>query len=146
MLMLFCGSCVFSFAQSSPSSSTFHHWHSLNPDVKLGSSVESEYKKLPESDYTPRQNVAEWSAGEKIKSFASGLSGRLSALYILGVDETGIVRKIKTLKTSDAKSSAAFAAIIMNTKVSGPAFLHNQAVACYMPCSVSIDKNQINIK
>jgi hypothetical protein len=149
MLMIFSGSCLFSMAQSATSgrssSKVYHHWHSVNPDIKLSSSAEGEYRNLPQTDYTPQQNIKEWSSAVKVQSFASDLKSKLSVLYVLSVDDAGYVRQVKTIKTNDPKNAASLSALILDSKVSGPSFTHNQAVASYVPCSISIDKHQITI-
>ncbi len=144
MLTTLLGCCLFSFSQS-PTAKTYHHWHTSNSGIKLPAATESEYKGIPQADYTPAQNIKEWGAEKQLKDFAAGITGRLTATFIFNVDETGYVRKIRTVKTDDAKNAAALAAILVNTKISGPSFIHNEAVASYVPCSISLSKNQITI-
>lgn len=148
VLVLLSGSCLFSFGQSAANpapSKVYHRWHSISPRVQMPSTAAGDYRSLPETDYTPSQDIAEWGAKKEVEAFAAKLNVRLSALYILSVDETGYVRKIKTIKTNDAGSAEAFSALLLNTKISGPSFLHNQAVASYVPCSISITNHQITI-
>ena len=122
-----------------------YRWHQVHPDLVLPAGVTGEYKNYPEAGYTPVTNLDGWSAAQEIQSFANSLSGQLSALYILTVDEKGYVKSVKTIQTNDKNNSDILTGLIEGTRVSGPSYLGNQAVASYIPCSVTIAKNQITV-
>ena len=149
LLILFTGSLYSSNAQSAPgenqnANETIYRWHLVDPFTRLASL--EEYKNLPEADYTPaKSEISGWSAAEKLQAFASGISGKLSVICILKVDDAGYIRGVSIKRASNNEQAQALSANILNTKISGPSFFRNKAVASYVPCSVTITNHQITI-
>ncbi|HRE51746.1 MAG TPA: hypothetical protein PK339_10000 [Flavitalea sp.] len=145
ILLLLSGAGLSAYAQPSAAAQGIHRWHNIHPGINLPAATVAQYKNLPAADYTPANRLEEWSAEEKLASFAAGFSGRLAARYMFTVDEKGYVRKVKVLSTNNEKGAAAFVSIILNTKVSGPSYLRNKAVSAYVPCDIAIDNHKITI-
>jgi hypothetical protein len=149
MLILFCGTWCAIHAQSSPAApaqnaSSLYRWQKTEPAVKLPSTAA--YSNLPEADYTPaKSDINEWSSARQLQSFAEGLSGNLSVTLMLSVDEEGYIRKAEILKASNTGQAQSLLAIMVNSKISGPSYSHNKAVAAYVPCEVTITHRQISI-
>lgn len=149
MLIVFCGTWCAIHAQSSSAESaqnvsSIYRWQKSEPSVKLPSTAA--YSNLPEADYTPaKSDIHEWSAAKQLQSFAAGLSGNLSVTFMLSVDEGGYIRKVKILKASDNSQAQSLLALIFNSKISGPSYAHNKAVAAYVPCEMTITHRQISI-
>ena len=64
---------------------------------------------------------------------------------ILKVDDAGYIRDVNIKRASNTEQAQALSANILNTKISGPSFFRNKAVASYVPCSVTITNHQITI-
>ena len=143
LFILFCGFCSVLNAQSAVITPKFR-WQQTTPAVQLPAS--SLHSDLPEADYTPaKSDINEWSAAKEIQSFSTAQAGKLSATFMLSVDETGTIRKVEIIKASNNRDAQKLSAIMLNTKLSGPSFSHNKAVAAYVPCEVSISNEQISI-
>lgn len=121
-----------------------YRWSKNSPST-LPAGTTQAYQNLPEADYTPPNNIGQWSAAEKIRSFAASYAGNLQVNCILTVDEKGRVRNIKVVDTNDPKSTAALTSMLINSKMAGPSYDHNKAVSCYVPCSIEITGHQVNI-
>src|SRR5690606_11294309 len=96
-------------------------------------------------DYTPAISLREWSAEAGIRSFSNGLQKQLTALFILTVDESGYIKEVKTVSSTDASNAKVLANLMKGSKLAGPSYLHNKAVSAYIPCSVTISKTEIII-
>ncbi len=142
ILSLFLHGWNASWAQ--PPATAKYRWPK-NAAVKFSADLMQAYQQLPEADYTPPNDIGQWSAAERIRSFAGSYNGNFQLQCILVVDEKGTIRNVKIIKSSDAKGSGVLKAILTDSKAAGPSFDHNKAVSCYVPCSITIISHQLSI-
>ena len=128
------------------SEKTIYHWRQ-EAFAPLPAEAAKEYQKLPQASYTPAVTLREWSAAPILQEFAEKYPGKkLTVRYVFTVDEAGYIQAVKLVETNDRTVAASLRTLLVKTKLSGPSFLKNTAVASYVPCLMTISDKQITIQ
>lgn len=143
LIFLFCivQSTCYSYGQSAPTGK--HRWSTLA--IKLSDDLAKNYAHLPEADYTPLNQLENWAAKDAIRKYARDVNGKFEAQYMLLVDDKGMIREVKVIRADDTRHADALKALLLNTGTEGPSFVRNNAVACYVPCTIKIDAQRATI-
>ncbi len=135
---------VFNISNAQSNSKQNYRWQKKS-HYELSSSEQQSYKDLPEIDYAPDQNINEWSNAKALKDFATAqTANRITVRSVLKIDETGIIRSVKILSSNNTGAADALSKLLVNARVSGPAYIHNKAVTAYVPCFFLITNKQIS--
>ncbi|MCK7557213.1 energy transducer TonB [Chitinophaga sedimenti] len=134
-------SAGYSYAQSTVTAK--YRWSENT--FKLPSDVAKNYVSLPTADYTPPHDLSSWSAGEALQAYAQNVAGSVSVQLMLVIDEQGDIKDVKVIKASDNTHAAAVKGLINGTKTGGPSYLHNKAIACYVPCTITIEARRVRL-
>ncbi|UYQ92131.1 hypothetical protein MKQ68_18750 [Chitinophaga horti] len=135
-------SAGYSYAQSAVTAK--YRW--CENTFQPSADVAKNYALLPKADYTPSHDLSTWSAGEAMQAYAKNVTGVDSVLFMLVVDEHGTIKDAKVMKASNGTHAAALKTLLSDTKTSGPSFLRNKAVACYVPCTITIEARRVRLQ
>lgn len=129
---------------SAQSTSPVHRWQKKSR-YEISAPEEQSFRDLPEIDYAPDQNINEWSSAKELKQFAATQTAkRVVVRTILKIDEKGVIQSVKILSASNKTAADQLALLLKNTKVTGPAYIHNKAVTAYVPCFFTITNKEIS--
>lgn len=135
---------AFNLSNAQSSSKQNYRWQKKSR-YEISSSEQKSYKDLPEIDYAPDQNINEWSNAKQLKDFAASQTAkRITIRSVLKIDETGVIRSVKILSSNNTGAADALSKLLVNAKVSGPAYIHNKAVTAHVPCFFVITDKQIS--
>ena len=126
------------------SSSSTYRWQKKSR-YTVSSSEEQSFRDLPEIDYAPENNIGEWSTAKELKQFAAAQSGaKITVRTILKIDDKGVIQSVKILSATNKTVADQLVQILKSTRVSGPAYIHNEAVTAYVPCFFTIANKEIS--